>query len=207
MTDPVFLLLDTALITDAAHLGQQLSNSSQNRLAQLRTETRARQFILGRWLMAAAATRLLDRPLALEAIDDHGPFPVFANQADLHASISHSANLLGVVVSKGTRIGLDIENASRTRDYLALAKRAFHADEVAQLSPLSGEALASAFYRIWTWREAAYKAGLSEQVVGGEALTRYDLQAQSGKIDDFFWTAVSSQAFVIRPQKLTTQPV
>jgi len=207
--NPVFLLLKIPDEFNAAMHALPLSASSQARLAQLHAPMRARQFLLGRWLLCNAATRLLGHPVAMTGIDDRGAFPVLAQHPTLHASISHSANRIGVIVNQGARIGLDIEQARRSRNLRALAQRALSAAEIDALRQLDGEALTQAFYRIWTWREAAYKAGLIPQLIGELPLLSAEsptLHTQTGQFDACFWSAVSTQALALMPENVFFPP-
>lgn len=206
MSTPVFLLLEHTAKSDPTPLITQLSTSSQLRLAQQKSDERKREFILGRWLMATAASRVIGHAIHLHQIDDRGAFPILPGHPDLHASISHSRDLLGIIVSQPDRIGLDIEYTGKPRNYQDLALRAFHPEEAAFLRTLTGAAQGDAFYRIWTWREAAFKAGLTAHVVGGAPLHSYNYPAQSGKTGDFFWAAVSTTSFCISPEMLVYPP-
>jgi 4'-phosphopantetheinyl transferase len=195
---PVFLLLNAPPSPALDELAARLSPSSRQKFAKLHHAQRAREFLLGRWLLTTAAARLLSRPVDLDAIDDQGPFPLLPAWPQLHASISHSTSWLGVVISQDARIGLDIEHMRRRADLLALAQRAFGQEIAQALLALDDAAREEAFYRLWTWREAAYKAGLIKQVVG--ALANLPLASQSGRHESLFWSAVSAQAFVLAPE-------
>ncbi len=156
------LLTDSRSFILPESVTAMLSESGQIRLAQIHADARRQQFLLGRWLMSQAAD------CELAAIEECDNYPVFAGNPTQHASISHSGPYVAVLVSKGVRCGLDIEYPTRQRDWPALAKRAFSPAETAWINAAAPEAQAEHFHRIWTLREAAFKAGLLSGVVGQE---------------------------------------
>lgn len=164
MIELEILLADTGDFEPDWLEAQPLSASSRARLAQIAVPKRRMQFLLGRWLMAEAA----GVPL-LDIVEDRH-YPHIASRTDWHASISHSGPYVAVIASQGSRCGLDIEYPTRQRDWVALAERAFSATETSWISAASPEQQAEHFYRVWTLREAAFKAGLLDSVVGHEAV-------------------------------------
>ncbi len=154
------LLTDSRSFILPESVSAMLSASGQARLAQMHADARRQQFLLGRWLMSQAAD------CELAAIEERDNYPLFARNPTLHASISHSGPYVAVLVSKGMRCGLDIEYPTRQRNWPALAERAFSPEETAWINAAAPEAQAEHFHRIWTLREAAFKAGLLTGVVG-----------------------------------------
>lgn len=82
----------------------------------------------------------------------------FAN-ADTHSySLSHSAGHAALLLAPaGMRLGVDLE-ALRPRDYLRIARFAFHEQELSALEASAGEARSELFYVLWTLKEALGKA-------------------------------------------------
>ena len=78
----------------------------------------------------------------------------------LHFNVSHSGPWWGLAVSCEMPVGLDLElSARRIKSPVSLAERFFDAETVAYLKGLDDEqALAQAFLRHWTAREAVVKA-------------------------------------------------
>lgn len=172
------LLLDSRDFPDYDHLAATLSPSCHARLVQLQINERRRQFVLGRWLMAQAAE------CELAQITENKTYPVYAGQASWHASISHSGPYIAVVFSDQARFGLDIEYPTRHRDWLALAKRAFAGSEFAWVAAAPIAQQSERFHRIWTLREAAFKAGFLPLAVSSEAV--FD-PASGQACGDFCW--------------------
>jgi 4'-phosphopantetheinyl transferase len=145
-----------------------LSTSSQAKLATLQSPLRARQFILGRQMLAKAAERLLGQPYALHDIAEGEFFPYLQQAPYLHGSISHSGNYLAVTLNH-ERVGLDIESCRYKNNIGKLAQFALHPKEASWVCA-APEAAQERFYLLWTLREAAYKAGLRQQVIRGDSL-------------------------------------
>ncbi len=80
----------------------------------------------------------------------NAPFPIYFN-------LSHSGNFAALAVSSVGEIGIDIEKI-RTRNFLAIAERYFHADELKQLLATPEAERAQLFFKLWTLKEAFFKA-------------------------------------------------
>eukprot|EP01047_Picozoa_sp_COSAG01_P000710 COSAG01_NODE_14_length_41020_cov_40.702133_2_plen_227_part_00 len=77
----------------------------------------------------------------------------------IYFNLSHCAKHIAFCLSFMGPVGIDIENISRSIDFLKLAKRYFHTSEFTYLSSLpSIEDLHREFYLIWTQKEAYVKA-------------------------------------------------
>lgn len=191
------LLLDSRTVLDYDHLAATLSPSCHARLVQLQMNERRRQFVLGRWLMAQAAG------CELAQITESDTYPVYAGQASWHASISHSGPYIAVVFSDHARFGLDIEFPARSRNWPALAQRAFASSESAWVATAPIAQQAERFHRIWTLREAAFKAGFLPLAVSSEAV--FD-PASGQACGDFCWQYLQHGVLhlsVVGPGKFT----
>jgi hypothetical protein len=62
------------------------------------------------------------------------------------------------MLASGATVAVDIEFTGRQRDFLRMAARSFHPENVRQLQVLRGGEQAAGFYRLWTLHEAAWKA-------------------------------------------------
>ena len=78
------------------------------------------------------------------------PSPIYFN-------LSHSGNVAALAVSAAGEIGVDIETI-RPRNFLAIAERYFHADELTQLLALPEAKREALFFQLWTLKEAFFKA-------------------------------------------------
>lgn len=159
----VFLLKQLPPATQA-----ELSPSSQARWARFRNPQRQALFAASRVALAQAASQVCQRSiLARQIVESPAGYPLLPAQ-DWQVSLSHSGPWLALAFAQ-TRIGIDVECITRARDWLAMAERALPAQEYAWVAanPVESE---SRFHQAWTLREAAFKAGLIDLVVGGTVL-------------------------------------
>ena len=80
----------------------------------------------------------------------NGPSPIYFN-------LSHSGNFAALAVTTLGEIGIDIETI-RPRNFLAIAERYFHADELKQLLATTEAEREQLFFKLWTLKEAFFKA-------------------------------------------------
>jgi 4'-phosphopantetheinyl transferase len=75
----------------------------------------------------------------------------------LYFNLSHSGNFAVLVVSATGEIGVDIETI-RPRNFLAIAERYYHTDELKQLLATTEAEREQLFFKLWTLKEAFFKA-------------------------------------------------
>ena len=117
------------------------------------------------WKASARAhlRRILARYLATPpqnvrfAYGEHGK-PMLAEGGEPRFNLSHSESRGLAAVSRGARIGVDVEGAREGRAFTDIADRFFSQAESAELRALPPEARPAAFYRAWTRKEAYLKA-------------------------------------------------
>jgi len=135
-----------------------LSDSELQRLKSTRNINKQREFLLSRALMRQALShhfqlpqshwRFTEKPNSLPDIE---PLP-----PGCYLSLSHSKGLICFAISS-TPVGIDIEYAGKNRDFCELAQTVMTREEIVRLDK-SGEQEADMFYRIWSAKEAYYKA-------------------------------------------------
>lgn len=118
-------------------------------------------------------------------------------ERSLHFSLSHSGQWVVLGLTDGCPLGIDLEHPLRDRPLLGIARHYFHPQEVAHLTRLVGREQVRAFYRLWTLKEAFFKArgtGLSEGLEKvcfsfGELQARIDplLQTEAGQWSFRHW--------------------
>jgi 4'-phosphopantetheinyl transferase len=114
------------------------------------------RFVIAAALLRLVVGRLLDIPPREVSIDrtcpqcdqQHGK-PQVRGGEDLHVSVSHSADLVAVALTRVAPIGVDVEFVAE-RDYVALS-RTF----LASIESVDGP---NSFYALWTRKEAIVKA-------------------------------------------------
>lgn len=120
-------------------------------------------------------TFAITRALVRRVLSEHGPTapadwrfvtnqhqcpfvdPVQAGTPPLQFNLSHTRGLVALAVTRGHRVGVDVEAVSRGVD-LAVADRHFAPTEVHDLRRLPAEEQPVAFFEYWTLKEAYIKA-------------------------------------------------
>ena len=156
-------LLDGGHVPDdaLAHGKRQLSPAEANRYARFLRPERQWQYLLGRMLLRQAVSHATGLPgAAISTINTPGAGPRLLLPEGVQQpwfSLSHSRHWIACAVSFDGALGLDIEVLDPTRDTLALARAACHPLEQSWLHSQCEAARDSAFYRLWTLKEALFK--------------------------------------------------
>lgn len=122
------------------------------------------RFVVARGRLRAILGRLLDCPAAAVPLTTGPQGKPLLNRSqprgdsDWQFNLSHSGDWGLVAVSRGRRVGVDLERIDASRNVLALANRFFAPAEAAALGALSGAEQVAAFYAVWTRKEAFLKA-------------------------------------------------
>ncbi|WP_160154720.1 4'-phosphopantetheinyl transferase superfamily protein [Microbulbifer sp. ALW1] len=170
MTLPAVWILnrdDIAPDSDAARAMTDLL-SDEERARQLRyAGAEARHgFLLSRGLLRNVLGRISNcAPESLAFVVSDTGKPALVSAPELHFSLSHSGRWIALGVSCESDIGIDIEQPLKPRDFLRIAHHYFHQEECALLEASPPELLPVHFYRLWTMKEAFFKArgtGISE---------------------------------------------
>jgi 4'-phosphopantetheinyl transferase len=140
-----------------------LSDDERSRADRLVVEKKRNRFVHAR----AGLRHLLAQHLGLEpteltfAYGERGK-PYLPECPQLSFNLSHSADKAALILREGVggnrRIGIDIEDAIRDREYAAFSKRFFATEEQEWLLASDPGAIKDRFYRIWTNKEAYVKA-------------------------------------------------
>jgi 4'-phosphopantetheinyl transferase len=153
----------TAPLADAPDLLDLLTPAELERHGRYRQEADRRRFLTGRVLAKTLAGRRLGLPAREVEFDatctdcgrQHGPPRIPG--APLTLSISHSGNRVGVAVTGGEPVGLDVEGTGRHVDD-GLIGYALNDAESSALDALPAEEKAEAFFTYWCRKEAVMKA-------------------------------------------------
>jgi 4'-phosphopantetheinyl transferase len=97
------------------------------------------------------------------------PQPLFFN-------LSHTDDLLVLTISAQGEVGIDIET-KRNHNFWDISKRFFHADELARMEALDQQERERSFYRLWTLKEAFFKA-LGIGITAGLDKIQIDLDSE-----------------------------
>ncbi|WP_299596926.1 4'-phosphopantetheinyl transferase superfamily protein [uncultured Microbulbifer sp.] len=170
MTLPAVWLLHTNDIPpgseEARALEALLSGDERLRRERYKREEARYQFLLSRALLRRVLGNICGQApeTLIFQVADSGK-PRLAEVPELHFSLSHSGQWIALGVSCESDIGVDIEQPTRPRNFLSIARHYFHQDERTLLETAPPELLPVHFYRLWTMKEAFFKArgtGISE---------------------------------------------
>lgn len=82
-------------------------------------------------------------------------------------NLSHTKGIAALAVANNIEVGIDIEKNKKMRDYLAIAKRFFHAQEYDYLMKILDDVKRQTmFYHFWTAKESILKA-TGEGIIAG----------------------------------------
>ncbi len=150
--------------SDLPALSGLLSADEAGRAGRVHFTSDREHFIAARAVLRILLGRYLDRsPAALSfTYSPHGK-PELAAAADgsttgLRFNLAHSHGLALYAITRGRRIGIDVERVRPGLGADAIATRFFSAHEIAALRALPIEMQEAAFFRCWTRKEAFIKA-------------------------------------------------
>lgn len=129
------------------------------RAARMPVAARRRHFLVGRGIVRCVLGAYLGiAPRHVDIVAGAHGKP-FVDSPDSPAfNVSHSRGLAVIAVTAGFAVGIDIERVDPGHDVMATARRFLAPAEAALLSPLGVDARATAFFRLWTRKEAYVKA-------------------------------------------------
>ncbi len=139
-----------------------LSADEQERTNRFVNSVNRHDHIVARSLVRLGLTSCLTRPpREWRFVRDEHDRPRAVEPADLppfQFSLSHTCDLIALLVTKAPAAGLDVEWMQRTNDLAAVAQRICSPAELDSLNELSGEEWRLRFFQLWTLKEAYAKA-------------------------------------------------
>ncbi|MFI2644376.1 4'-phosphopantetheinyl transferase family protein [Streptomyces sp. NPDC018610] len=150
----------------------ELAEGERAQLARIVTGAARAQFVTGRALAREVLARELrtTRSRIRFAADASGR-PCLAEPlgTGIDFNLSHSGRLTLLAVTRGSRVGVDVEQTAVERDFSGVAMGFFSPAEYEQWSLADTADRRSLWYRIWTRREAYVKAtGLGLRDIGDD---------------------------------------
>lgn len=169
---PQFDALQSILHPGEVHLWLlDMDRWNQNHIAEAQRllnseeQARAKRFIRGgeayvasRWLMRrllGSYTQIHPAKLQLARTNKGKPY---LPQESLEFNLSHSGRWVLLAVAQGLALGVDVEHPQPSLGFLEISNHYFHVDEQRWLQQLDPGAQAHGFYRLWTLKEALFKA-------------------------------------------------
>jgi 4'-phosphopantetheinyl transferase len=135
-----------------------LSEEERARAARFHFERDRRRFIAGRAALRRILGAYLERaPTALVFVMGHHGKPELEDPG-LEFNLSHSGGCGLIAVTRGRRIGVDVEGIRTDFACEDIARRFFAPAEVKILAASPPDEYATAFFRCWTRKEAYVKA-------------------------------------------------
>lgn len=139
-------------------LPAELSPDETDHWQGIRLPGRQREYLLGRVLLRRLlAERLGCRAADLLFVTQSQGKPALSGQP-WQFNLSHSGDWLVLALCERGPLGVDIEMGQRRRATLPLAERFYAKSEYEWLQSLSEQERDSAFYRLWSRKEAVLKA-------------------------------------------------
>lgn len=153
-----------------AAYAETLSADEHERARRFHFERGQKHFIAGRGILRAILGSYLKlEPAQLQFEYGSRGKPSVAkihDQSALHFNLAHSDSLLLVAVTEHCPIGVDVE-CMRLVEQVDLAERFFSGNEAKRLRTLPADQQTSAFFNLWTRKEACLKAtgeGIAERL-------------------------------------------
>lgn len=142
-----------------ASIERCLDARDRERAARFRFREDRARFILGRGLVRThLGSCFLQPPETIELAYTDRDRPFFHRDETVHFSISHTHDLVALALTRGARIGVDLEHLRPPADLPELAKRILSADDLRLFQALPQSEISPAFFRVWTRKEAYLKA-------------------------------------------------
>lgn len=126
-------------------------------------------------------TGIPSKKLSFNRTDQGKPF-LTDLATPLYFNLTHSGQFAALAIGARGELGVDIETL-RKRSYLKIVERFFHTDEIKQLHECNKEQGEQLFFRLWTLKEAFFKATGSGISTG---LEKAWFQLANGQINAHF---------------------
>jgi len=147
----------TSSLTPA--LAALLSNAEREQAASLKLEKVRLQYSASRACLRHVLSLYTSlSPSDLAFTTNACGKPALANLVSPSFNLSHSGGLGLIAVYAGMTVGVDIEHSGRPDRLAGIAARVFSPPELAAWQSLPPESQPTAFYRLWTIKEAVLKA-------------------------------------------------
>jgi 4'-phosphopantetheinyl transferase len=151
-------LLDLRRFGDDHQRAANGAMSSEERARAQKFIRGKESYIASRWLLRTCLAHYTGTTAAAIEFARTDKGKPFLQNSDIHFSLSHSGHWALLAVSQTPLIGVDIEANRRARDLPSIAENYFHPKEIALLGSIPTDKQADYFYRLWTLKEAFFKA-------------------------------------------------
>jgi 4'-phosphopantetheinyl transferase len=140
-------------------LFQLLDSDERDRAARFKVPDPRRQFVISRAFLRILLGRYLQlNPIRVSfRVSAHGK-PELGDVSDLRFNLSHTEGAAVIAITRGRRVGIDVERIRQNLNPLELADRFFSREESEWLRSQSATQQFAAFFACWTAKEAYVKA-------------------------------------------------
>jgi 4'-phosphopantetheinyl transferase len=163
------------------HLDSLLTTRERERARRFRFEDDRSRAIIGRGMLRMVLGGWTGvEPDKIELVESpHGrPLLRDPGMTDLHFNVAHSGEWILIGVADGARIGVDVEQIRPVADVASLTAHFFAPGEAAAIRSLRGEEQMTAFFDVWTRKEAYVKAMGAGLRFG---LDRFEVECRPGR--------------------------
>jgi 4'-phosphopantetheinyl transferase len=154
-----------------SQLEKLLSSDEMNRARQFKFEKDRNRFIAGRGLLRTVLGSYLNaEPAQLDFTYSPRGKPALkipSGHGTLHFNVAHSKDLILIALARACAVGVDVEWIHPISDIEDIATRFFTNREAGELTALPHDERMTAFFSLWTRKEAYLKAtgdGISEML-------------------------------------------
>lgn len=162
---------------DVFALARCLTEDEVARADRFRFARDRRRFVVARGVLRTLLGRVLSvapEKIGLQYESAGKPALAAGHGSDVQFNVAHSHEIALVALVRGTALGVDVEYMREVSDAQRIARRFFSAQEVTALLAAPTEQQQTAFFRIWTRKEAFIKAtgkGLSQPLDAFNVMT------------------------------------
>jgi len=164
---------------------QVLSNAEKNKKSKFHFAKHRQQYLvtrgLLRWVLSYYQKSVL--PAHWRFRKNKYGRPYLANSlldGDIYFNVSHTENLIVIVVSRADLLGIDVEWILRKNNPVDIADGFFSSLELTRLKALSTQQQVEHFFKLWTLKEAYVKArGMGLSI----PLNSFEFNFDAGTID------------------------
>jgi 4'-phosphopantetheinyl transferase len=150
-----------------ADLLHDISPDERREAAAFAIESRRDDFIRSRAALRRLLSGYVQTPPADIGITRSATGkPALATKTGLHFNLSHSGPHTLIALARDGRVGVDVQVVRHDARCLDLARRFFHPQEYQRLQGVPAAELPSAFFDLWTLKEAWHK-GTGAGIAGG----------------------------------------
>lgn len=184
--------LDGGSRGDLSH-AHTLSEEERQRAAGFRFAEHRRRFIVGRAILRMILGHYARcAPESVRLVSGEYGKPSLASPGGgegLRFSVSNSGDIGAVAVAFHTELGLDIEQVRPDRDHDLIASREFSGDEKSWYMNLPAAQRGSAFFDLWTCKEAYLKG---KGVGLGAGLNRFTIALPADAAPQLTWSDIDA---------------